>query len=151
MPRRRSIPVVSMDPLGWFRVATHTAEMMQASAYVIAQRTTVMGTMGLSPSTADRRELRTMVQEKSDAVMESATAMAWKASRVYGVTPMDLAQRMAMSYATLWGWPYSSAKALAPLKGSRTAAAAIVNAGLEPYRRRSKKNAARLMKRPSRK
>jgi hypothetical protein len=151
MPRRRSLPLFPMDPLGWFRVATHTVEMMQASAQVIAQRSALMGTMGASPSAADRRELSTMVQEKSDAAAESATAMARKATQVYGVAAMDLGQRMTKNYAMLWGWPVGSTKALAPLKGSRKAAAAVVDAGLEPYRRRSTKNASRLRKGSTRK
>jgi hypothetical protein len=151
MPRRRSLPLLPMDPLGWLRVATHTVEMMQASAHVIARRSALIGTMGATPSAADRRELHSMVQEKSDAAAESATAMAWKATQVYGVAAMDLGQRMTMNYAKLWGWPVANTKAMAPLKGSRTAAAAIVDAGLEPYRRRSTKNAARLRKGSTRK
>jgi len=151
MPRRRKPPLLPLDPLGWLKVATHTVEMMQASAQVIAQRSTLMGTMGATPSAADRRELHTMFQEKSDAAAESATAMAWKASQVYGVAAMDLGQRMTMNYAKLWGWPVANTKTFAPLKGSRKAAAAIVDAGLEPYRRRSTKNAARLRKGSSRK
>lgn len=146
MPRRRSLLLPSMDPLGWFKVAAHTVEMMQASAHVISRRSALMSKPGTSQSAADRREIRGMVQEKSDAAAESATAMAWKTTEICHAAVMDLGQRMAMNYAKLWSWPVVSTQALIPLKGARTAAAAIADAGLEPYRRRATRNAARLRK-----
>jgi hypothetical protein len=118
---------------------------MQSSAQVITQRTALMSTMGPAPSAANRRELDAMVHEKLDAAMESATAMASKASQVGGTAAADFAQRMLAGYATLWSWPMKgSSLTYVPLRGSRTAAAAIVDAGLGPYRRRSNKNAKRL-------
>jgi hypothetical protein len=149
MTRRRSLPLPVMDPLGWFKVAAHTVEMMQASAHVISRRSMLMSKPGKSQSAADRREIRGMVQEKYDAAAESASAMAWKTTEISHAAVMDLGQRMATNYARLWGCPMNSAQALLPLKGVRTAAAAITDTGLEPYRRRAIRNAARMRKVPA--
>ena len=72
--------------------------------------------------------------------------MAWKTTEICHAAVMDLGQRMAMNYAKLWSWPVVSTQALLPLKGASTAAAAIADAGLEPYGRRAASNAARLRK-----
>jgi hypothetical protein len=52
--------------------------MMFASAQVITHRTGRMRTAGSSPSAIDKQEFSLMKQEKVDAALESAQAMAWE-------------------------------------------------------------------------
>jgi hypothetical protein len=60
----------------WSDLATRTLEMMLASAEVIGHRTGRMALAGLSPSARDRREFALMGQEKIEAGVQSAQAMA---------------------------------------------------------------------------
>src|SRR5450759_2435065 len=60
----------------WSDLATRTLEMMLASAQVIGHRTGRMALAGLSPSARDRREFALMGQEKIEAGVQSAQAMA---------------------------------------------------------------------------
>ena len=66
-----------INPLqAWFTLAVKTGEMMMASATVISYRTGRMATAGPNPSEKDRKEFALMGQEKMDAAVESAQAMA---------------------------------------------------------------------------
>lgn len=60
----------------WNDLAVRTAEVMLASAQVIAHRTSRMALAGAAPNARDRRELALMGQEKIEAGAQSARAMA---------------------------------------------------------------------------
>ncbi len=59
----------------WFDLVFSTAEMMWASAYVIAYRVGRMLIAGVTPGARDQREFTLMGQEKLEAAADSATAM----------------------------------------------------------------------------
>lgn len=75
---KRNLPVSSfVTPwLLWNDLAVKTAEMMLASAQVIAHRTSRMASTGAAPNARDRRELARMGREKIEAGAQSARAMA---------------------------------------------------------------------------
>ena len=60
----------------WSDLATKTMEMMLASAQVIGHRTGRMALAGPVPNARDRREIALMGQEKIEAGVQSAQAMA---------------------------------------------------------------------------
>jgi hypothetical protein len=60
----------------WSSFSWKTSEMILASVQVIGHRSTQMRASESSPSAADRREIALMGQEKIDATVESAQAMA---------------------------------------------------------------------------
>lgn len=60
----------------WTDLVMRTGEMMMASAQVIGHRTTRMAAVGPNPSAQDCSEFALMGQEKFDAAIESAEAMA---------------------------------------------------------------------------
>ncbi|MGH8615187.1 MAG: hypothetical protein ACREYF_24990 [Gammaproteobacteria bacterium] len=74
MKRRGNAYVSPWEP--WLDLASTTAEMLGASAYVIGHRTARMAGGGAKPSLHDQREYTRMVQEKFEAAAESAQAMA---------------------------------------------------------------------------
>ncbi|WP_426271772.1 hypothetical protein ACN9MB_10555 [Dyella kyungheensis] len=119
----------------WWNLAARSAEMLTASAEVVARRSVQMSRMGHSPSARDRSELVGMVTEKVAATQQSATAMFFTASST-----------AAHAWLTPW-WLYNG-------RGSRKSAAAvtdsaaeILTAGMQPYRQRAISNAKRLRKR----
>ena len=72
MPRHRS-----PDPFtAWTRLAFRTGEMMLSAAEVIAHRTTRIAASGMLPHPQDRAEFARMGQEKVDAAIECAGALA---------------------------------------------------------------------------
>lgn len=62
--------------LAWSDLAIKAGEMMLESSQVIHHRTGRMATAGVNPSMHDQREFALMGQEKMEAMMESAQAMA---------------------------------------------------------------------------
>lgn len=60
----------------WNELAVKTAELMFASAQVIAHRTGRMAIAGAAPNVRDRREFALMGREKIEAGAKSARAMA---------------------------------------------------------------------------
>lgn len=72
--RRKNAYVFPWAP--WLDLASKTAEMLGASAYVIGHRTARMTRGGAKPTLHDQREYVRMVQEKFEAAAESAQAMA---------------------------------------------------------------------------
>ena len=149
--------------MAWSGIAAKTLEMMVASAQVIHLRTGRMAAAGATPSARDRREFALMGQEKVEAGVESASAMA--------------AQLMAMNPlfgAEAFKHMMSTATAVMSLAASRTpgqavarhaalvrtmtqstattarlsgAAARLARHGLEPIHSRATANARRLAKR----
>jgi len=74
--KRSRTPSFTNPFLVWTRLAWKTGEMMLASAQVIHHRTGRMAAAGATPSARDRREFALMGQEKLEAGVESAKAMA---------------------------------------------------------------------------
>jgi len=72
--RRGNTSVFPWRP--WLDLASKTAEMLGASAYVIGHRTARMARGGAKPSLHDQQEYTRMVQEKFEAAAESAPVMA---------------------------------------------------------------------------
>jgi len=72
--RRRSTP---LDPFtAWTRLAFQAGETMLAAAQVIAHRTSRMSAAATHPHPHDPREFALMGQEKLDAAVECAGALA---------------------------------------------------------------------------
>ena len=159
-PRPSGHPVAAMPFLLWNDIAMQTAEMLVASAQVIAHRTGRMARAGHSPSQRDRREFTRMGVEKVEAANESLWAMgrqmtqmnaalgvkAWQDLMNAGAACMSLAtskdvaqamQRQAELTRTLSG----SAKSASALSG---AIARVSSRGLKPIHSRATANAKRL-------
>jgi uncharacterized protein (DUF2342 family) len=65
------------NPFGiWINLALMTNEMLAASAHVISHRCNRMALAGVVPNARDRKEFTLMGQEKIEAAVESANAMA---------------------------------------------------------------------------
>lgn len=80
--RRSRTPSFSNPFLVWTHLAWRTSEMMLASAQVLHHRTVRMAAVGVAPSGCDRREFVLMGQEKIEAGVESAGAMAAQKMRM---------------------------------------------------------------------
>ena len=74
--KRIRTPSFTNPFLVWTRLAWKTGEMMLASAQVIQHRAGRMAVAGAKPSARDRGEFALMGQEKIEAGVESASAMA---------------------------------------------------------------------------
>jgi hypothetical protein len=74
--KRSRIPPFNNPFLVWSRLAWETGEMLLASAQVIHHRTGRMAAAGATPCARDRREFALMGQEKIEAGVESASAIA---------------------------------------------------------------------------
>ena len=74
--KRSRTPSFTHPFLVWPRLAWKTSEMMLASAQVIQHRMGRIVAAGATPSARDRREFALMGQEKIEAGVESASAMA---------------------------------------------------------------------------
>jgi hypothetical protein len=154
----------SLNPfMLWVGFAVKMGEMMLASAQVIGHRTNRMANAGVVPSLRDQREFTLMGQEKIEAVVESAQAVA---SRMMGLNQqigtLALRQMMAgatgmMALATTRN-PAQSSKLQAKLmqetvSNSSNAASQLANTvvhvadqGLKPIHTRATANAKRLAK-----
>lgn len=73
MTRKRAVAFMSPFWL-WSGLAVKAGEMLVASASVIAHRTHRMAKSSTPPCAVDQKEFTLMVQEKVDAVQESALA-----------------------------------------------------------------------------
>ena len=147
----------------WTRLAWKTGEMMLASAQVIHHRTGRMAAAGVTPSARDRREFALMGQEKIEAGVESASAMAAQMMTMnpflgaQAVTHMMRGAAAVMSlaasrtvgqamsrHANLVRAMTQSATTTANLSG---ATARVAQRGLKPIHSRATANAKRLGKR----
>lgn len=90
-------------------LAMKTGEMALASAHVIDHRTRRMANAGLVPNARDRKEFTLMGQEKVEAAMESAQALALGMARV----------QQEMATAAFQGW-WNGAAAACSLLGCKT-------------------------------
>ena len=164
-PRKRvnSRPSFTNPFLVWTRLAWKTGEMMLASAQVIHHRTGRMATAGATPSVRDRREFALMGQEKLEAGVESAKAMAAQlmtlnpllgaravkhmmsgAAAVMSLAASRTAGQAMARHAKLVRTMTQSAATAAQLSG---AAARLAHRGLIPIHSRATANAKRLGKR----
>ena len=147
----------------WSDLATKTLEMMLASAQVIGHRTGRMALAGPAPNARDRREFALMGQEKIEAGVQSAQAMAahmmlmsqpWGAlafrhllrnsaafmSLASSQTPTQLIARQAVLARAV----AQSAVSMADVSRNATT---LAHRGLKPIHARAIANAKRLGKR----
>lgn len=145
MPRRKRNAIPAMNPwTWWWELATQSAEMMTASAEVVARRSVQASAMSSPPSAADQRELTTMVTEKVAAYQQSATAMAMSSSSAYrGVSEFWVNQWLASAGLARRRSP-SAAEMMA---NATQTSAKVLKAGMQPYRQRAVSNVKRLRKR----
>jgi hypothetical protein len=146
-------------PLGsWVHLSLRTAEMLSASAQVIGMRLTRMAVAGHSPSAGDRREMRRMVAEKTDAGLDAFSAAGsqmfaegfrmsqqmltaqWRAVMSFWLSPGSMRagslNRLASAMIR-----HASRRALEKLAAP---AARMTHRMLTPYRSRARANAKRL-------
>lgn len=112
--KRNRTPSFSNSLLAWNRLAWKTGEMMLASAQVVYHRTRRMTVAGAQPSARDRREFALMGQEKIEAGVESASAIAAQM-----ITMNLLLGALAVKHLT------AAAAAVTSLATSRTAGQAV--------------------------
>ena len=161
--KRSRTPSFTNPFLVWAHFAWKTGEMMLASAQVIRHRTSRMAAAGATPSARDRREFALMGQEKIEAGVESASAMA---AQMMAMNPLlgaravkhmmrGMAAVMSLAasrtagqamtrHAKLVRTMTQSAATTAQLSG---AAARLAQRGLKPIHSRATANAKRLRKR----
>jgi hypothetical protein len=161
--KRSKAPSFTNPFLVWTRLAWKTGEMMLASAQVIHHRTGRMAAAGATPSARDRREFALMGQEKIEAGVESASAMAAQmmmmnpllgaravkhmmtgAAAVMSLAASRTAGQAIARRAKLVRTMTQSAATTAQLSG---AAARLAQRGLKPIHSRATANAKRLGKR----
>lgn len=136
MRRKHKSAFAGTNPMmAWWNLAARSAEMMTASAEVVARRTIQMSRMGHSPSAKDRSELLGMVTEKVAATQQSAAAMFFTASST-----------AAHAWLNPW-WVYTGSGGRKGAAAATESAAKILAAGMQPYRQRAMSNAKRLRKR----
>jgi hypothetical protein len=144
--------------LGWWRPWMQMWEIAVAAPQVVAHRTARMAKLGPTRSTADRKELTCMTQEKFEIFGESASAMAaeiFKAnlalwpSVVCAVWTLPSAMWMPTARA---GSARSASKstltAAAVPRTVSSAASRVLAKGLAPVHRRATANAKRLRRTP---
>ena len=149
--------------LAWTKLAWKTGEMMAASAQVIQHRSNRIACAGPVPCARDQREFRLMGQEKIEAAIESAQALAARmmimqtqfstfafrqflnsASRVMTLAANPAAAMTMKGQETLLWRPYNTTGAInSHLSG---AIARLAQHGLMPIHARATKNARRLGK-----
>lgn len=149
--------------MAWTRVAWKTGEMVLASVQVIQHRTGRMAAAGARPSARDRREFTLMGQEKIEASVESASAMAAQMMAMNALLGTRALKNMMTGAAALTSLAASrtagqgmarqvklvrtimqSAGITAQMSG---AAARLAQHGLKPIHSRATANAKRLGRR----
>ena len=161
--KRIRTPSFTNPFLVWSHLAWKTCEMMLASAQVIQHRTGRMAVMGAKPSARDRREFALMGQEKIEAGIESASAMAAQmmamnpllatravknmmtgATALMSLATSQTASQAMVRHAKVVGIMAQSASPTAQVFG---AAARLAQHGLKPIHSRATANARRLGRR----
>ncbi|MGH8587259.1 MAG: polyhydroxyalkanoate granule-associated phasin [Gammaproteobacteria bacterium] len=144
--------------LGWWQPWMQLWEIAVAAPQVVAHRTARMARSGPTRSSADRKELTRMTQEKFEAFGESASAMAaeivranvalWPSVLRAGGT---LPSAMWMPTARAGSRGFASKPALAAGAVPRIvsgAASRVLAKGFAPVHRRATANAKRLRRTP---
>jgi hypothetical protein len=161
--KRSRTPSFTNPFVVWTRLAWKTGEMMLASAQVIHHRTGRMSAAGATPSARDRREFALMGQEKLEAGVEAASAIAAQlmtlnpllgaravkhmmsgAAAVMSLSASRTAGQAMARHAKLIRTMTQSAATTAQLS---SAAARLARRGLIPIHSRATANAKRLGKR----
>jgi hypothetical protein len=130
-----------LDPAGlpraaaWLPVAMNLWEIAVTAPQVMALRSARLLGAGPFPSARDQRELVRMFEEKTEAFVESMTAMALELFAVH--------QSLAASLFRM-PWPYGLAPLGLPVARRRRSLARLVAIGVAPTHRRVKANALRL-------
>ena len=144
--------------LGWCQPWMQMWEIAVAAPEVVAHRAARMAKSGPTPTTADRKELTRMTQEKFEAFGESASAMAAEVVRAnLALWPSVLRAGWTLPSA-MW-MPSARAGSRRPASKSALAAGAVprivssaasrvLAKGLAPVRRRATANAKRLRRTP---
>lgn len=133
--KRKSVFATTTPMMLWWNLAARSAEMLTASAEVVARRSSQISRMSHPPSAKDRGELVGMVTEKVAATQRSAAAMFFTASA---------------TATHVWLNPWWAYAGLGNRKGAADvaeSAARILTAGMQPYRQRAMSNVKRLRKR----
>jgi hypothetical protein len=157
---RSKTPSFANPFLLWTGIAWKTGEMMLASAQVIHHRLGRIAAAGPTPNARDRRELALMTQEKMEAAIESAYAVATQmvamnpllgaqvaahmmrgATAVMSLAASRTAGQAIARQAKLIRTMMEAAPAATQLSG---AAARVVRRGLNPIHSRATENAKRL-------
>jgi hypothetical protein len=151
--RRKEVTV-----LGWWQPWIQMWEIAVAAPQVVAHRTARMAKSGPTRSTADRKELTRMTQEKFKAFGESASAMAaeiFKANLALWPSVVragwTLPSAMWMPTARAGSRRSASKSTLAAAAVPHTvssAASRVLAKGLAPVHRRATANAKRLRRTP---
>lgn len=162
--KRYPASLAIFDPFSaWTKIAMQTGEMLMASAQVIGHRSQRLAMAGASPNARDRREFTLMGQEKVDAAMESAQAMAARVimmntqlgaiafrqalNGISGLIAVAGSPALALSAKgqaeLLRDMIRNSARVASQLSGSM---ARVAHHGLQPIHSRATGNARRLLK-----
>lgn len=161
--KRYTAPSFADPFLLWTHLAWKTGEMMLASAQVVHHRTSRIAAAGATPSARDRREFALMGQEKIEAAVESASAMAAQMMRMnpllgpraFGRMMAGAAAVMSLAASRTAGQAMARhAKLVRTMRESATttaqlsgATARLAQRGLKPIHARATANARRLGKR----
>lgn len=163
MRKNNSVLPATAPFLAWTRLAWKTGEMLAASAQVIHHRSNRIACAGPLPCARDQREFRLMGQEKIEASIESAQALAARlmimqtefstfafrqflksTSSVMTLAANPAAAMTMKGQETLLWKPYNTTDAIGSHLSS--AIARLVQHGLKPIHARATKNARRLRK-----
>ena len=160
--KRSRTPSPANPFLVWSRLAWKTGEMMLASAQVIQHRTSRMAAAGAAPSARDRREFALMGQEKIEAGVESATAMAAQMMAMNPLLGPRALKHMMTGAAAIMSLAASRTPGQAVARHARlvrtmtpstgtaqfsAASARLAQRGLKPIHSRATANAKRLGRR----
>lgn len=163
MSRRQTSPYANPFAL-WTALATTTNEMLFASSQVIAHRTQLMARAGATPNASEQREMKRMIDEKTSAVVASASAMSTRTGQILAASTSQMFAQMAAGSSLFFDLATGAATGRMAATQSRTmskmvndsgrnatqmstAAAQIASAGIEPFHKRATSNAKRLRKR----
>jgi len=161
--KRIRTPSFTNPFLVWTHLAWKTGEMMLASAQVIQHRTGRMAVAGAKPSARDRREFALMGQEKIEAGIESAGAMAAEMMAMNPLLGTRAVKNMMTGAAALMSLATSQTASQAMARHAKVvrimaqsagttaqvsgAAARLAQHGLKPIHSRATANAKRLGRR----
>ena len=161
--KRIRTPSFTNPFLVWTHLAWKTGEMMLASAQVIQHRTGRMAVAGAKPSARDRREFALMGQEKIEAGIESAGAMAAQMMALNPLLGTRAVNNVMAGAAALMSLATSQTASQAVARHAKVvrimaqsagttaqvsaAAARLAQHGLQPIHSRATANAKRLGRR----
>jgi hypothetical protein len=160
---RNRTPSCANPFLIWSQLAWKATDMMLASAQAIQHRTGRIAAAGVTPGARDRREFALMGQEKIEAGIESASAMAAQmmamnpllGARAFGHMMTGAAAVMSLAASRTLGQAMArQAKLVRTMTQSSAttahfsgAVARLAQSGLKPIHSRATANANRLGKR----